>query len=845
MNISTNCFAQQNDSIAVSSTKNTPKSSIESVINYHSEDSIKFDVLNQRATLYGKAHVDYGEIVLDAAIITIDWSKKTLLATYGTDENGEKFGTPHFRDGEDLYVIDTVLYNYDTKKGYISRLMTEQSGGFLGTEAALKDENDILYAKNATFCPCEDSLAGTYIKSNKIKVIPNKRVYTGPFQLYVEDIPTPLVGPFGMFPMSSKKSSGIIIPTYGEQVDRGFYLRNGGFYWATSDYIGIKFLGEVYSNGGWGASAQMDYRNRYRFDGNLDFIFRRVVRNGDEFTRTAVNDYKFIWNHTPKVRGSKRFSANVEYGTTSYNQNNARSTDGYLENTLSSNINYSFPFGKSPFRANLNLRHNQNNQTGIVNFSLPDASITMARQYPFKRSSYTGRKNQVRKAIESINVSYTMNLRNEITTAAPSDFPFDVANIEDLDTGQVNIRDASVSGLLARSRSGIKHTLPVNGTAKFGQFNFNYGGTYTEIWAPTETSYEVLANDSVIVNQLSTFNRASNYSARASVNTRLYGLFALKGKRNIQVRHVFTPNVGYSYSPDYTDLNRFDYQQRLTFSDNSTTTISSFRNAFFTPSTSSLSSSITFGMQNNLEMKYRTFSDTSTSADYKYLKLIDNFSMNSSYNMAADSLKLAIIRFNANTKFLNRFDLRLSGSLNPYVQTTDGEREINIDQYRWNAGKGLLYLENLSFTVGTRLNRDFFRSKGENNTDTTAKNKTPDNLYFGYVDYSVPWTLNVNYTTTLTRFEFSENTVVNSLRFDGDFSLTEKWRFQYSASYDFENKEFVYPNVAINRDLNCWQMRLSWVPFGPRASYEFYINIKSSMLSNVLKFNRRNDFYDR
>jgi len=833
-------------------------STIETTINYNADDSIRFEVRKQLAHLYGQAHVDYGDISLDAEYIQINWKKKEVLATYRLDSNGNKVGTAKFKDKDAEYSVDTVKYNWGTKKGYITDLISRQSGGYLVTKRAVKDSSNILYAQDAYFCPCLDSTAGTYIKSKKIKVIPNKRVYTGPFLLYIEDIPLPLGGPFGMFPIANKRSSGIIIPQYGEQQDRGFNLKNGGFYWAVNDYIGAKFLGEIYSKGGWGGSLITNYKKRYKFDGNFSFNYRNVVQLGDETQRSEINDYKLRWRHSPSSRGGKKFSAEVNFATTTYNQNNERNFNNYLQNTLRSNIRYSFPI-KKLLNVNLLLRHSQNNQTKVVNLSLPEVSVGLKnRLYPFRIKNITRSDNPLKNMIQSINLNYTMNTQNKINNSRINyNLPFNLSNYNDLDTAFLAFDNTPIDEIIARSQYGVKHFIPIRGNLKLGSLNIEGSGNYNEYWLPKRWNYKTTSDTTVSLISDNGFHRAYDYNMNLSLTTRLYGKFISKkmieGNNKWAVRQTISPRLSYDYSPDFSakgDNNNF--QEVIV--GNRQYNVSRYHSLAYNPSSLGLSQTVGFDLTSVVEMKRYSLKDTVSKA--KYIKLLENVSGGTSYNFAKDSINLSDIRLLASTKLLNFIGLRMNSSFHPYVREKDTNgRVVSVNKFRWKDTKEPVYMDRMTFTLSTSLNPNVFKklknkdipSQEEEAVIRRLERENPD---FRYVNYDIPWSLGLSYSYKINRLELRDNSEeslreTQSFSLRGDLSLTKKWKIDGRMSYDFVNKKFIYPNINIHRDLNCWEMRLSWIPFGPRTSYNFSINIKSSMLKDVLKYPRKNDFYDR
>ena len=855
------------DALAQGDAASKKKSDIQYPINYEALDSIRFDVKTQSVFLYGGsvddsiggAHVEYGKIQMDAGLIIINWEKHTLTATYLLDSAGNKVGVPILNEDGDIYHIDSAIYNYETGKGYMSQILTPQNDGWMSGGKTFKDEENILFIEDGRFCPCDDPQAGTYIKANKIKVITEDeeldragKVITGPFLLHIADLPTPIGAPFGIFPTDTKKASGLVIPIYGEHPTRGFYLRNGGFYWATNDYIGLKFLGEIYSNGGWGGSLIANYKSRYRFSGNFQFNYRKVVRNGDEVESEITNDYKVNWQHSPVSLGNKKFTADVNLATTTYNTNNSINTSDYLSATLRSNIRYSQPIKGTPFSTSINLRHDQNNQTGITNFTLPDINLSMSRQYPFKFRGATGRKNTFKSFYESINVGYSMSLQNRISTNITSQsYGFDV--LDEVEDSVYLLRQENFGLFIDNARFGIKHSVPVSATLKLGPFNINSDFSYVENWYPRSLTFNPLGDtlddgilaDTIVKVDTAGIDRSYSYSGGINMTTRVYGMYAFKGAQQRQIRHIITPTVGLRFSPDFSSEGRFaGNYETVRLNDSTQHVVSRFQGMLFAPSSASRSSRMTFGFGNIIEMKYKSKKDTSD--EFTYVKLLENLSFNSSWDFAKDSLNLADISISANTNLLNKINIRGNASLNPYVFDTIDGSTVNINKFALGEEQSLGRITSYSFTASTNLNPDAFKRQyvgnGQNEEFLDYVN-TYTNVH--YVDFTIPWSLRLNYNIRVTRPAFTDATLNQSLTASGDVKLTPNWKVGYSASYDFTNKQIATPRVNIHRDLGCWEMSFLWVPFGPQTSYEFYINLKSAMLKDVVKFNRKNTVYDQ
>jgi len=847
-----------------------PSGDIESTINYHAKDSIWFNVKRSTIFLYGDAHVDYGDIVMDAAIMEIDYSKNLVCSYALQDSAGNYSGIPYFKDGENEVQALEMCYNYSTKRAKISKIYLEQDEWKTQGDTVLMDEFNNIYIKDGTFCPCDDIDNGTYIKAKRIKIIPGKKVVTGPFNLYIADVPTPLGFFFGYFPIPKEKSSGIIIPQFGEQDARGFYLRDGGYYWAMNDYVGAAFTGEAYTNGGYGVGVDVDYKKRYRHSGNLSFKFRNVEYDADEYDRESTKDYELRWSHKPKSRGGKRFTSDVNIATTTFNSNNSYNTEDYLQSSMKSYISYSAPIKKTPFRYSLNFRHDQNNQDGAYNFSLPNGNVSMSRLYVFK-PLIKGKKSAINEFVKSIGLSYKFDFDNKLTNkySAPS-YSYPVSYNDEIVIPQdtvFKINQEVIEEMWRTKKIGMKHTIPVSGTFKIGQaLNVNPSMTYTENWYLQQNEYNVdtiNGEKAIGVDTLTQFSRVGNMSTSVNVSSRMYGYYGIKGTKSI-IRHTLVPTIGFRYNPDYSQDT--DRMQELAYAggepvldgNDEPVYLSKYQDAIYKPGTGVQQSAMTFRVTNAIQLKHQTSDSTD-----KKISILDNIGASSSYNFAADSFQLAPFNLNANTNIFGYVNFQSGMTVDPYTYEARGEDGAieRVNKYSWNEGKGLGVIQRANFSLGTSLNPAKLKGKGNPSEDVGFSNQNGED--FGkdtteevkqdyrqlsqnqYVDFSMPWNFRIryayNYRYTATT---DEKTATQSLQFGGDFKVTDKWRLGYSASYDIEVKAFVIPSLNIYRDLNCWEMRIDWIPFGPRTSYGFYINIKSNALKE-LKISKKNTYYDQ
>ncbi len=850
------------DSVSVSSDSTNIKGAkkaqgdIETTINYFA-DSIKMDVTGQIVKLFGNAKIVYGDIELKAAIIDINYASNIITAKSVTDSTGKEIGKPEFKDGSETYETDNMKYNFKTKKALIDGVVTMQGEAVMHGEKVFKNQRDELYIANAKYTTCNLEEPHFHIQASRIKVIPGKKIISGPFFLKIQEIPTPIGFAFGMFPVPKEKSSGIIFPTYGEERRRGFYLRNGGYYFALSDYIDLNLMGEIYSKGSWGLNVASTYKKRYAFGGNFNVRYnnQKSTREGDS---TVINDLWINWNHTPQSKGSSRFSASVSAGTSSYNQNNP-SLD--LRNTLNqefnSSISFSKTFKRTPFSMSASSRLQQNVSTGLVNLLLPELALNMSRQYPFKFGSSSS-KNWIQK----ISFSWNMNMTNRMTNKNISNPGFDVVGFDPENNDIVPLGDMGFNELWKRSKNGMKHQIPVSTSMNFFKYiTFSPSFSYSEIWYFKELSYEWDEEENAVrIDTLQKFNRLYNYSTSGSFNTRLYGTVNFGKDKKIQaIRHVVVPSVGVSYTPDFS-ADRFGYYQEVqTDSLGNMKKLSKFNDFVYGVPNSGRNASMSFSLSNNIEMKVRSKSDTTDKA--RKITIIDNLSMSSSYNFLADSFKLAPFKMSTRTRLLNKkLNISLNWTIDPYYwqldsigTTSGGEKkyyQTKRNIYTWDVGKGLGQVSRASLSMGMSLNPKA-REK-QNKLDDESGPLTPEEelerAYIKnnpelYVDFNIPWDFRFNYNINYSRSGHEQARIIQSLTFSGNVKLTQKWNMNFSSGFDFESKKFTQTNFGVSRDLHCWQMNFTWTPFGRYESYNLTINAKSSLLQD-LKVNKQRSWYD-
>ncbi len=866
------------------------KSDIETTVTYFAEDSVVTDVPTKQIFLYGKAKIVYGDIKLSAEFITFDQENNTLFATGKKDSLGRFRGVAQFEQGSDKYEADTMRYNFKTQKAVVKGIVTKQDEGFITSERAKKSATGEMYALNSHYTTCNLKHPHWYINASKIKMVPNKHVVCGPFNMVIADIPTPLGFAFGMFPLNEKRRSGVVIPTYGEDGQRGFFLRNGGYYWAISDYMAADFMGGIYTNGSWELMPTFTYLKRYRFNGSFNLTLNRRV-GGDEFKPTKASDFSIAWTHTPTPRGKSSFSANVRLTSNNFNQrNNTFNVQQQLANSSNSGINFStsFNIGKSQANLALSATQDQNTGTGVMNLQLPNLNFSINRIYLFKQDG--GKR--VPEWLKNLNIQYTLtagaNFTNDYLQRNRS-FGFRVTNANTAPPEVVQIDNpfqqtstnsnpavpkfglSNLSEILRNAQIGGVHNIPLGTTIKLlKHFRLSPSLAYREAWFPYKLDYAWEAGkNGVRVDTAWGFHRAYNYSGSASLTTQIFGIFKFGKNSKIEaIRHSLIPNIGISLSPNQQG-DRFGFFRTLqTDSTGILRPISRFQGfAPSAPNALNQSGVVTFDLQNIFEAKIRPKSDT---AEVKKMKLLDNLSLNSSYNLFADSLRLAPISLNARTNIAQLIDINFTSSFDPYAYIplwTDAENKV-ITQYRsgtfrWNK-KGFDWLQmsnaNLSFSFNLtpekfkkqtqqkidNASKNLDKSKNRNLDDQRAKQEL-QNIKQNpneYVDFDIPWTLGVSYNFNYNKQGFLPSSSQQILSFNGDLSLTKTWKFSATSGYDITNKAFTLTSLNFHKDLHCWEAVFNINPFGQFQSYSFDLRVKASMLQD-LKVSKRRTWFDR
>jgi hypothetical protein len=807
---STHLFPQGSDTIA----KTVPKAFLNDKVDYRSDDSMITDITNQKAYLYNNAVVLYEDMTLKAGYIEIDFRNNIVYAYGIKDSTGKDVQRPDFKNKDGQYVAGFIAYNFETKKGKIKDVITQQDEGYIHGTDIKKDTNDVYYVKNGWYTTCDLEHPHYYIEAKKIKVIPDDKIITGPAILKVADIPTPLVLPFGYFPNKKGRRSGIIMPAYGESAIWGFFLKDGGFYFGGNEYVDLALTGDIYANGSYGGTANTNYRKRYRFDGGLNINYSKNLSGDRELPTTTVENNFFVrWRHSqdPKAHPSSRFSADVNAGTSRYNKYNGAITSDYLQSNFLSNISYSKSFTGTPFNFAANARHNQNTITKKMDITIPELTLAMNRIYPFKN-----KKRVTNKWYDKIGLSATANARNDIST-------YDTA----LFTNQT----------LQQMRNGLRFTLPISTS-----FNLLKYLTLTPTINSSSNIYFETVNkrfdpetNSVVTDTVPGTVFANDFSASAGLSTRLYGDYYFRTKRLKQIRHVATPTLSASYHPDFSE-SKYGYYRSVALDSTASSTqqYSIFQNGIYGSPAAGRSGVVAFSLNNTIDAKRKLESDSG--AVFKKVSIIDNLGVSFAYNMAVKNYNWSNINVSGRTNLFKVLAVNAAATLNPYQIDSSGS---TIERFEWNNGR-IGRLTNLNVNFSTSL-----RSKEKQGQKPVSNSATQDQLDYiyshpeAYVDFNVPWNLSVFYTIMYSRpgLTSSEKTT-QSLSCSGDVSLTKKWKVSVTSGYDFTNKQMTLTSVNIYRDLHCWEMHFNWVPFGFQKSFSLEINVKASVLKD-LKLSRK------
>lgn len=832
---------QKKDSVAAKK-----KQVINMVVDYQASDSLVF-FSGGNGLLYGKAKVVYGEMNLDAGMIQMKMDSSLLYATGKLDSVGKKVQDPVFKDKGGEYESRELRYNFKSGKGMITQAVTQQGEGYIVSGQTKKMSDNTMCMVNGKYTTCDNhEHPHFYLDLSRAKVKPGSYIVSGPAHLVMEDVDLPLFLPFGYFPFKGDYSSGMLTPTYGDELTRGFYLKDGGYYFAFNDYVDLALTGEIYSKGSWGVSTKSSYKVKYKFSGAFNASYLETVsseKNLPDYSK--AKNFSMTWSHSQDAKANpfRTFSASVNFQTSGYTRNDLKSyynPEAFSNNTKSSSVNYTQRFPESPFSLSSSVNITQRSADSTLSVSLPTLSLSMSSISPFKRKNPIGSE----RWYEKIRVSYSGNFANSI--------------------GQVKEKEIMQKSLIKDWRNGVKHSVPVSATFNaLSYINITPSLSYTERWySSSQNKYYDETLNKVMVDTLWGFNRVWDYSMGVSASTKMYGYYTpirkIFGEKVNMIRHVLTPSVSYTYRPDFGQ-EKYGYYDDYSYTDSKgveqTVNYSHFETSLYGVPGKGKSGSVNFSLANNLEMKLKQETDTATI--FKKVSLIDNFSFGSSYNLAADSLNWSDISANIRIKFGPKYTLNLSGAFDPYcyaLNSSGNPVKINTTQFQKNGIPGRLTGTGTSFSYA--FSNQTFKKKEKKKvaslTDATKQNSkagvTDEDLPEAkpydpeaslYTPFALPWTLNVSYNLRYARSDFDKQRLefnydfIQNLSLSGSLTMTPKWTMNASTSYDFETKKLATMNCTVTRDLHCWQMSASFIPIGRYKSYNFSIRVKSSLLQDL------------
>lgn len=850
------------------------KSGLDSKLEYYAKDSIRTDKKNEIMYLYGNARVKYEGLELDADFIRFNSREKTIFASGVKNEKGRYVGRPIFKTGtEGSSMADSLTYNTETGKGIVSGVFAEQEGGyFSGGKTKMQPDNEF-HVSGTTYSTCNlpEPHYGIHITKG---IATENHIITGPVYLEFERIPMPLGLPFAFFPKPNKKASGFILPTPGEDATRGFSLIGGGYYLAFNDYLDARLLGNIFTNGSYDLNLVSNYTKRYKYNGNLNLAYSSS-RNGLEGTPQyePQKNFHIGWTHSQnaQARPGTTFSASVNAGTSNYftvsAANGTYDTQAMLQNTMSSSISYGKVFGNGLFNLTSALTHSQETQNKTISLTLPQISLNMSTISPFVSKNSVGEL----KWYQRLTVGYSMQASNSVST-------------------KENLLFASDG--LRRFKNGFQHSVPVSLPFTVLKYlNFSSSVNYNERWYMQTINKRYIrrsSSDSIAIDTLDGFKRAGEYSLSTGFSTKLYATKQFKNLGGIKaIRHIITPTIGFSYKPDFSKSSYGYYKDQQYYVDDirpgkSVPTgeyvkdylgriqkYSIFEQGIYGGPSSGEQASMNFSVDNNVELKVKSTKDTTGTGERK-IAIIQGLTFSSSYNFVALEKKLAPISFSGRSQFTDKLGINFSGVFSPYavdyVATTTGTgvNEITtyayqeVDRYVWKDGK-LPRLTNFTFSFDYSLNPEALKKRNKNmdnlKDQTNTQNRTQEQIDQlaaisrdpnAFVDFNIPWNFAFSYSFNYSNplGVASTRSLTNTLNFNGDFNLTPKWKVQFTSGYDFKAKNISQTSFSIYRDLHCWDLSASWVPFGLYQSYSIDIKVKASVLQD-LKLSKRKGYYTR
>lgn len=868
---------QWNDSIAAaedSIRKHQKKSALEAPVVYQAKDSMLMYMGSKNAFLFGDANVKYQKIELTSENIKMNMDSSTVYAVYGLDSLGNKYGLPIFKDGGEEYKSENMSYNFETKKGFIRNVYTAQQDGFLTSEDSKKGADNEMYLRHGRYTTCDEEHPHFYIALSRAKARPGKDVFSGPAWLVVEDVPLPIAIPFAYFPMTSSYSSGFIMPTYGDESTRGFYLRDGGYYFALSDMMDLKLTGEIFTKGSWGIGAQTTYKKRYKYNGNFYFNYQ-VTKEGEKNMPdySVTKNFKVQWSHRTDSKASPNssFSASVNFATQSYEKKNLSSLynpTSYAQSTRTSSVSYSHTFRKIGLSLSSSFNISQNMRDSTIALTLPSLSISLSRFYPFKRKHAVGKE----RWYEKISMNYTGTLSNSISTKEDK---------------------LMHSSLIKDWRNGMKHSIPVSASFNLLKYiNVTPTFNYTERWYTNKVvqSWDT-ERQTAVKDTIYGFNRVFDFNLSLSANTKLYGFYKpnpkVFGKKLNMVRHVFTPTVSFSYAPDFGD-SKWGYWDTYTKTDLegnvSLVSYSPYAGSLYGSPSKGKTGMVSFDMSNNIEAKILNKDDS-----LKKISIIDELGASLSYNMAAKRQPWSNLSTRLRLKW-GKTTFNMNAVFATYAYEFDKNGNVVVgNRTEWSYGRFGRFQgmsKNLSYTFNNQSFKKIrtsilklFGKDVEETEDTTADEdmddmdeedeelsletnedseaKPKDSKYNedgldkdGYMKFDMPWSFSISYGITMAE-DRSKDINVKSMRypykftqnmnFSGSLRLSTNWNCSFSSGWDFTTSKISMTTVSISRDMHCFNVNCGLV-FGTYTSYHISLRANASTLTDALKYDKKSSY---
>jgi len=811
--------AKKTDSIR----KSVSPNAISSKIDYKAKDSIIFKLKEKKIYLYNEVEITYETINLKAGYVEIDFNKNTIYATGILDSNGELQQKPLFTESSQTFTSTSMLYNYTTKKGLIKDIFTNEGESYIHGKTVKKLPDNTTNIKDGKYTTCDDECPHYEMKFLKAKVVPDDKIVTGPAYFVVENVPTPLIVPFGFFPNRKGRMSGVLIPEYSEYAKRGFCLQNGGYYWGINDYVDLAVRGDIFTRGSWALRALSNYKKLYNYSGSVEIGYAYNIIGEEGMSDYDKNQsYKFAWKfiQDPKARPSSSFTADVCVIGGKYNRYNSTDLNNFLTTQYNSSVAYQKSWSQGKYNLSANLGYIQNTQTHEVQLKFPEVNFSISRFYPFRSKKKVG----ALKWYDNISITYTFNAQNTLNT---------------LDS--ILWRKENLNNL----KNGIMHTIPISSSIKVMKY-FNLTNTINirERWYLKTINKNWNSESRLIATDtIENFKAETDFDYNASLTTKLYGMYQFKKGALKAIRHVLTPNIGFTYRPNFGDKFWGYYKDYQLDSLGHEGQYSIFEQGVYGGPAYGTSGSVNLSLGNNLEMKVRSKKDTVTGT--KKVNLIDNLSISTNYDIAKDSLNWNFIYLNGHTRLFQNIDISFTGAFDIYaMDSATGGRK---NKYEWDVNKKLLRTDNTQwqFTVNYSLNSDDIGKKRKKNLPAGSSEADLSFEPNPFISPEHPWNLNIYYTLAIYN-KFNQTTkvfgqdVVQTINLNGGFNVTKKMKFSYTVGYDFLNNQISNAKIDFYRDLHCWEMLLWWIPIGYLQGYGFTLRLKASFLQD-LKLEKKSD----